>query len=377
MDTQNTDPKAAADAAWSRPAGSARSGGGLPLLFWNDITTASPSDRLVRRLIGENTLALIIGEPGCGKSFLATTIGIHVASGEPWFGRPVLQGAALYIAAEGAPGLKNRALAYRKVHNPPDRMPFVIVPATVNLGPSGEGAEQIIAAAAEVARETGCTVRLIIIDTLARANVNGDENDTRDMSRFIAACDRIRDATGATVLIVHHTAKAGGSRGSVALPGAVETIIAVEKREGGRVAKIVKQKDGADGEEIGFTLDVVEIGQDEDGEPITSCVVRPTVEIPKRSPKLTDLQKRAVDALHNLLIERGQPAPEGVTFPRVTLVKIDAFREHLKAVAVTDRDTPATERQQWKRLLQSLGNAGVLVVRGDWCWSTVTGRDKP
>jgi hypothetical protein len=126
---------------------------------------------------------------------------------------------------------------------------------------------------------------------------------------------------------------------------------------------------------FGFTLDVVEIGRDEDDEPITSCVVHATKGVAKRTPRLNAQRKRALNVLHNLLASEGQQPPERGTWPNVTLVKIEQFREALKSAGVTDRDNPTSERQQWKRLKDSLVSAGVFHMRDDWCWSSVTERD--
>jgi replicative DNA helicase len=75
---------------------------GLPLKFWNELNTVTPPDRLVRRLLGTSTLALLYGEPGCGKTFLATDLAMHIALGWQWFGRAVTPGAVIYVACEGA-----------------------------------------------------------------------------------------------------------------------------------------------------------------------------------------------------------------------------------------------------------------------------------
>jgi hypothetical protein len=75
---------------------------GLPLKFWNELNTVTPPDRLVRRLLGTSTLALRYGEPGCGKTFVATDLAMHIALGWQWFGRAVTPGAVIYVACEGA-----------------------------------------------------------------------------------------------------------------------------------------------------------------------------------------------------------------------------------------------------------------------------------
>jgi hypothetical protein len=66
---------------------------------------------------------------------------------------------------------------------------------------------------------------LTAIDTLASVNQGNDENGVHDMTLFNSSCDRIRNATGGTVTVVHHTNKNGDIRGSTAFPGALDTIL--------------------------------------------------------------------------------------------------------------------------------------------------------
>jgi hypothetical protein len=297
-------------------------------------------------------------------------MGLHIAMGRPWFGRSVTSGSVLYVAGEGVSGIGNRLVGFKAKHDLGDDLPFAIVPMAVNLGPGGTDAERVISAAEAIEARTGKAVQLIVIDTLARCMGNGDENTAHDMGQFLAACDRIKQRTGATVLIVHHVGKSAqaGARGSSALVGAVDTAIEVERLESGRVARVIKQKDGADGTEIGFDLDVVEIGQDDEGEAITTCVVRPTGEIPKSRPKLTPTERRAVDVLRNALADFGEQPPNRVTFPSVTVVRIDRFRQALQSAGVTDRDEPSNERSQWKRIKDGLADKRVFRMLGDYCW---------
>jgi hypothetical protein len=377
------DAKPAGDASdeWAdaKPAGDASEarGGGLPLKFWSDLGTISPPDKLVRRLLGTSSLAVLFGEPGCGKSFLAADMGLHIALGWPWFGRSVTAGAVLYVAGEGFAGLNNRLAGFKLKHQPGEEVPFAIVPVAIDLGPGGRDAERVIAAAATVKSRTGLAVQLIVVDTLARSMGGGDENSTQDMGLFVAACDRIRQTTGATVLVVHHRGKSStaGARGSSALLGAADTVIEVEKHDAGRVAKVTKQKDGADGQKIGFDLDVIDLGEDDEGEPINTCIVRPTESVAKAAPKLSATEKRAVEVLHNTICDH--PVTLGnyrdslgnsVTPPNVTATKTDLFREGLKSAGVTERDNPAAERVAWHRLKTNLCNKGVLTIKDDLCW---------
>jgi RecA-family ATPase len=314
-------------AANSRSTGQPRNFDHLPLRYFSDFQTISPPDKF-RKLLGTTALAVIFGPPACGKTFLVTDLGMHIALGWAWFGRSVTRGSVIYVAGEGVAGIGNRLAGFKAKHAPGEDVPFVVIPVAVNLGPGARDAGRVVEAVAEVEAHTGMPVRLIVVDTLARCLVGGDENSAQDMGQFLAACDRIRVSAGATVLIVHHVGKSAqaGARGSSAVLGAVDTAIEVETGDGGRVATVVKQKDGQDGIKIGFDLEVVEIGQDDEGEPITTCVVRSTIEIPKARRKLMPTQELAMEVLHNVLVDFGEPAPHSVTFPRVAVVKQERFK---------------------------------------------------
>jgi len=345
--------------------------GSLPLRFWGDLGIVTPPDRLIKRLLGTCSLAVLFGEPGCGKTFLAADMGLHVALGRGWFGRPVTPGAVLYVAGEGVAGLNNRLAGFKAKHQPGDDVPFAIVPVAVNLGPGGRDADRVITAATAVESRAGIAVQLVIVDTLARSMGSGDENSTADMGAFVAACDRIRLGTGATVLIVHHSGKNGaaGARGSTALQGAADTVIQVEKRDGGRAARVVKQKDGADSEEIGFDLEVVDVGTDEDGEAITTCVVVP---IDGEAP--TSKRRRpsgasgiVLAALQRAVDDAGKDAPASHHIPNgARVVSVETWRRY--AYEMMSEATPEARKKAFKRARDALVNGGWAAAWGEFAW---------
>ena len=90
------------------------------------------------------------------------------------------------------------------------------------------------------------------------------------MAAYIAAADAIREAFDCCVIIVHHCGVDDRRpRGHSSLGGAVDVQIAVVREGNTAQMKVEWMKDGAEGEEFTSTIEVVEIGRDDDGEAIT------------------------------------------------------------------------------------------------------------
>jgi hypothetical protein len=193
---------------------------------------------LISNTLDRRTVAAIAGPPGSLKSFVALSWGCSIATGTPWLGRTLAQsGRVLIIAAEGANGIDQRIGAWedRYVRVPDDRLSVVAGP--VNLLKDDQVRDLIALA-------DGYT--LVVIDTLARCMVGGNENAPDDMGLVVDVAYRIRDATASgTVLIVHHIPKAGGTlRGSSQLEGGVDTIYLTEGNWREMKMTRTKRKDG-------------------------------------------------------------------------------------------------------------------------------------
>jgi RecA-family ATPase len=105
--------------------------------------------------------------------------------------------------------------------------------------------------------ERDMPLRIVIIDTWARALVGGDENSQKDAGLAVYACDSIRKSTGATTLVVHHTGTEGTrERGSTVLRGAADTSIMVAHDEMSRYTTVTvkKMKDGEAGHQSVYAL---------------------------------------------------------------------------------------------------------------------------
>lgn len=223
---------------------------------------------IVKGVIPRAELVVLFGESGSGKSFMALDLAACIARGLPWRGRRVNAGRVVYIAAEGAGGFRNRVVAHVQAHGLTyaDLARIDIIDAAPNMLLKDD--------ALDVAKAIG-RADLVIVDTWAQVTAGGNENAGEDMGKALSHCKGIHRATGATVLLVHHSGKdaSKGARGWSGLRAAADAELEVVRLANGRVLRTSKQKDGDDGLEWGFGLDIVTIGTDEDGDPITSCVV--------------------------------------------------------------------------------------------------------
>lgn len=199
-------------------------------------------------LIGEDILfrdclAWMVGKPGCMKSFTALDMAGCVATGETWQGYPVSQGLVLYLVAEGVRGTKKRVRAWEASMG--QRMTGVqFLPVAVQSKDAAQWR-------ALVALTRELQPVLIVIDTQARVTVGVEENSNTEMGEFVHQAERLRAASGACVLIVHHIGRNGDTgRGATTLDGALSTVIKVTKDDDRVKLECQKNKDGAEWDPI-------------------------------------------------------------------------------------------------------------------------------
>lgn len=223
---------------------------------------------LIRGLLNLDSESWIIGAPGSKKSFVALDIAGHVAKGLEWQGLAVTQARVVMIVAEGAGGLGPRLQAWEGTYGPMGD-DVDILPRPVQAASMKDWAV-LVAACARL--QPG----LVVLDTQARVTVGLEENSAKEMGVFIEAVRAIREVTGACVLTVHHTGRAGGdARGSSAIDGAQSTELKVLCEKGSLAGKLVseKQKDMALAEDMPLHFRIETVGTDEAGYPITSLVL--------------------------------------------------------------------------------------------------------
>lgn len=344
----------------------------LPIVFIDDIHPVTEARDFVQGLLVEKSSAVLYGESNSGKTFLATDLSLHVAAGIDWHGRRVEQGAVLYLALEGGHGFANRVAAWKAEH-PGATILFAAVPSQVNLLDPEADTPRVIAAAKATQEKLGAPVKLIVVDTLARAMAGGNENASEDMGALVSNMDTIREETGAMVMFIHHSGKdaAKGARGHSSLRAAIDTEIEVEPGEGDvRSATVVKQRDMGKGDVIRFSLDVVEIGENRHGEMVTTCLVRAAEGAASglKRPKVRGHAKAALDALYDVLGGSGARGFPGVPAD-VASVPDDWWRQRFYDALPSDGDGKQdTKRKAFVRAAAELRDAGLVAVNKGRVW---------
>ena len=235
----------------------------------------------IKGLITPNSLVGIIGQSGSGKTFFATDLAMHAAAGRRWRFKNVRGGLVVYAALEGPVSAENRFVAARERSGFEKNIPLRLTPGPINLRDANN-----VALLIEFIREAealhGVKCSMVFVDTLSRALAGGDENGPEDMGALIGGADVVRLTTGAVVVLVHHVGKdeSRGARGHSSLKAALDTEIEVTMRDKLHVATVTKQRDLPSGDQFPFRLTTVELGLDDDGDPVTSCVVEPVDEVP-------------------------------------------------------------------------------------------------
>lgn len=262
-----------------------------PASAFGAITMASLDDPgpehewLINGILTKRGTAFMAGPSGSGKSFAATDIAMCVARGIRYQDRRVEQGVVLYQAGEGGLGLKKRMRAYRDdkfgPNEDPNRVPFVLLPGRFNLHDSDDAIKAFISEGLAWRAHYQMRVGLVVIDTWATATTGANENDSSEVGKILARAQNIAEALDTVVLIVHHMNKNGSAiRGSTAIGANVDNTLLVEQLEitdsNSRIIRKVtvsKNKDGDGGINWQFVLRQVEVGFDQEGIAITSCVV--------------------------------------------------------------------------------------------------------
>lgn len=332
----------------------------------------APPAWLAKGLLPRAGIGLLFGETGSGKSFAAVHASLCVAYGVPFFGAKTKQGGVLYIAAEAGAGVARRieaadealdaitAPALRGAGVPPlDRAPIKIVTQAPDLSRDGDAKPLLrtIELAKQQFEREGHRLALVVLDTWHAALGGADENSSADAGHALKPLIAAAETGDFLMLAVHHPGKDSerGARGSSALPAAADVIIAVsvprftgakaKPASAPRRAVVTKLRDGDPGREVGYRLRIVQTDVDEDGDPVTTCIVEPIDTPAVDGEGLTKSGRAFMDAVAQAVADKGGECGM-VETARLMFCKAWAGK------------TPDANRKAWTRALREAVDAG-------------------
>lgn len=250
----------------------------LKLLNRRELEVALRPAWLVKGILPQAGLAVCYGASGAGKSFLMLDLACAIAEGAEWFGRTTKRAPVAYLCLEGAPGFASRVRAWEvaRKRTMPELLGVIAQPFRLH---DPEDVALLLEAIAEfqLGLPSGLPPPVVVVDTLNRATAGSDENSSTAMGETIAGSTHISDATRGLVILAHHSGKDAerGMRGHTSLASAADAVLLVARSGAERRWVAEKVKEGQDGLSANFELETLVIGVDEDGEDITSCVVKP------------------------------------------------------------------------------------------------------
>jgi hypothetical protein len=254
-----------------------------------------PPAWLIKGVLPAAGLGMVYGASGAGKSFFTLDVIMAIAQGTPWRGRKVKQGDVVYVAAEGASGMRNRVNAYLSIRSLKNDFTGLRL---IEVAPNFHG-DADIGPLQQALQQSGAPT-VLVIDTLAQTTAGADENAGQDMGAVFAKLQALQQALGCLVLLVHHAGKdaARGARGWSGMKAALDVEIEVAAGpEGVRMATVTKQKDGEGGLQFPFKLVPVHLGFDVDGDANDSCIVEPVEKLLQAVAVTGELQQALMQEL--------------------------------------------------------------------------------
>jgi hypothetical protein len=346
----------------------------LPLVYFKDAKPNLDAADFVEGLLSSTGMSVVYGESNCGKTFFATDLALHIAIGKKWRGRDIERGGVIYCALEGSHGILNRVAAFRQ-HYRLDGVdiPFAVIPVTLNLLDPKADTERLIETIRHASEQMDVPVKMVVMDTLSRAMAGGNENAPDDMGALVANDARIRQAGEVHVMWIHHSGKdaAKGARGHSLLRAATDTEIEIvrEHKDAPSVATVKKQRDMEIEGEWPFSLEMVELGKNRRGKPVTSCVVQDLSgeDVPAPKTKFKGHTATAYRILVDTVAEAGESGFPGAP-PSVLSVPEDWWRERFYTRALPGAPQE-TKKRTFRRAADALIDAFAVAANNGRVWT--------
>jgi len=279
----------------------------------DEIDTLRPPTWLIKGVMPAGEVTLVSGPGDAGKTFIVTDMMKRVAQHYP----------VMYGALEDAPGIRIRKRAWELHYQLPKNGNFLMWTQALDL----YDAVSVDSFIAEVAP---LGLRMITLDTLSRALGGADENSNTDIAVVMNNCERIAHATGAAVVILHHTTKDGQAyRGASALKNNTYGHLEISRDDDLIHFKIGRIKNTAEQAPRYFKLVTVPLPdiRDDDGNPVSSAVILPADRV-ATGDRITANQVRMLETL--MLMDDAQGGASTTELAKATGLVGNSFYSALK-----------------------------------------------
>lgn len=203
-------------------------------------------DWLIDGVLHTPAPVVLVGGYGSGKTFLALSFALSVATGRPWLNRSTLQGRALYIVGEGVSGLHDRIAAWETTWNNGQRVGDDQF--TVRMKPHSLARKDTWLELIDYCRDG--QYRLVVLDTFSSLAPDADE--TKDAPLVMRHLSDLAVAIDGTALLVHHPGWSDSSRtrGGYQFEANADDVLLVQATRGSDLMKLEMKKvrEGPDGQ---------------------------------------------------------------------------------------------------------------------------------
>jgi AAA domain len=302
-----------------------------------------------QNLLKEIGHGLLSGQWGTGKTFEFFDVAACVMTGQPFLGHKIKrQCGVLLIAAEGQDEVEIRLSAVvREKCGGMQQVPFLWyeqTPVLLHKNSVKTLVAMVRQAEAEFEEKFGIPLGLIGIDTIVAAAgyiKSGDESDNAVGQAIMNVLKAVAQEIKCFVLGIDHFGKdqTAGTRGAGSKESSGDVVLAClgDRQVDGNVTNtrlaVRKHRGGQQGQVYPFTLRRVELGTDEDGDPVTTMIVdwlppgtateAPAPDDPWAKPKRQDQRTAALRlkrVLMTILADQGVDLPIPPDGPVVRMV---------------------------------------------------------
>jgi hypothetical protein len=210
------------------------------------LSPQQPIEWVMEQLIAESSLNVFYGEPGSKKTYALISLAICVALGKSWLGHVSHPCNVLIVDEEsGERRLTLRLGAALRGELGGEETPLEFVSLA---GFKMDNKDDVLEIQTLIEdRESG----LVIVDALADI-MEGDENSKQDTQPVFSALRKIAESTNAAIIVIHHSNKSGGYRGSSAIKGALDLMVKIESENDSNWINFKSEKT-RDTESVKFT----------------------------------------------------------------------------------------------------------------------------